>query len=46
MATLTATRLASEGGSPAVTLPAPAWPVVEEAAAALVAEVVDRESGV
>lgn len=40
MATLMEARLASEGGSPAVTLPAPVWPVVEEADAALVAEVI------
>lgn len=40
MATMTASRLVSEGGSPAVTLSAPAWPVVTESDAALVADVV------
>lgn len=40
MGTMAAAKLASEGGSPAVTLPVPVWPVVEEADAALVADVI------
>ena len=40
MGTMVAAKLASEGGSRAVALPAPVWPVVEEADAALVADVI------